>query len=33
MEKEETNGLVGAKNREGEGLPKEKREKEWISRG
>ena len=35
--KDKTNGLVGAKNTGGggggEGQPKEKREKEWISRG
>ena len=27
------NGLVLAKNRDGAGQPKEKRENEWISRG
>ena len=33
-EKEKTNGLLGAKNRgAGWAIPKEKREKEWISRG
>ena len=31
--KEKTNGLVGARNRVGEGQPKEKRENEWIIRG
>ena len=31
--KEKTNGLVWAKNRGGEGQPKEKRENKWISRG
>ena len=29
--KEKTNGLVGAKNRGGEGQSKEKRENKWIS--
>ena len=29
--KEKTNGLVWAKNRGGEGQPKEKRENKWIS--
>ena len=31
--KEKTNGFVGAKKGGGAGQPKEKREKEWISRG
>ena len=33
MEKRKTNGLVGAKTGCGADQPKEKREKEWISRG
>ena len=31
--REKTNGLLGLKTGGGAGQPKEKREKEWISRG